>query len=58
MLQIYVFKYASMWLGGVQVVLAESLEQALELAGLVGADYKVEVKPLVAGVVYEDDGDY
>lgn len=58
MLQVYVFKYDSNWLGGRQVVLAESLEQAVALAGLVDCDYEVEVKPLVASVVYYDNGDY
>lgn len=61
MLQVYVFYFDGKWMGGKAVVLAESLEQAEQLVGMKATDScvnDVEVKPLVASVVYYDDGDY
>lgn len=61
MLQIYIFRFDASWLGGKAVILAESLEQAEQLVGIKSTDsriHSIEVKPLVASVVYYDDGNY
>ncbi len=61
MLQVYVFTFDGSWMGGKAVVLAESLEQAEQLVGMKATDssvHNVEVKPLVASVIYYDNGEY
>lgn len=57
-LQVYVFNFDGLWMGGAKVVLAYSKEEAVELAELNGVDFELKVMPIKSSVIYSDNGDY